>query len=131
MVLDDLLNMFDDSDASTFDINASPFFCVRKQPEYARNVCTNFEKEYGVSSSGFERMYQSGTIPSEISAEDAFYWMHQLRILARLTEPAGFTPNIADTWKETISVLLESEEWTDQKGGNASLYCCKSMLLAF
>ena len=31
MKLDDLLNMFDDSDVSTFDITASPYFCVRKQ----------------------------------------------------------------------------------------------------
>lgn len=131
MVLDDLMNMFDDSDVSTFDIDASPFFCVRKQPEHARNVCTDFEKGYGVSSSSFEKMYQTGTIPSEISAEDAFYWMHQLRILARLSEPTGFMPDIADTWKEKKPDRIESEEWFDQKGGIASLYCCNSTLSTF
>ena len=133
MVLDDLMNMFDDSDASTFDVNASPFFCVRKQPEHARNVCADFEKNHGLSSSSFEKMYQAGTIPKDLSAEDAFYWMHQVRILARLTEPAGFTPDIAEAWKEKIPGLLETEEteeWFDQKGGNASLYCCKSALAA-
>jgi len=131
MVLDDWMNMFDDSDASTFDLDASPFFCVRKQPEHARNVCANFEKKYGVSSASFEKMYQAGTIPSEISADDAFYWMHQVRILARLSEPAGFTPDIADNWRETTQVVLENEEWFDQKGGNASLYCCNSAPFPF
>lgn len=131
MVLDDLMNMFDDSDASTFDVNASPFFCVRKQPEHARNVCTDFERKYGVSSSNLEKEYHAGSIPSEICAEDAFYWMHQIRILARLSEPAGFTPDIANTWRETTQVLLEDEEWFDQKGGKASLYCFKSTSLTF
>ena len=129
MVLDDFLNIFDVADASTFDISASPFFCVRKQPEHARSVCTDFEKKYGVSSSTFERMYHAGTIPSEVSEEDAFYWMHQVRILARLSEPAGFTPDIANTWRETTQGWFEDEEWFDQKGGKASLYCFKSTQL--
>lgn len=131
MKLDDLLNMFDDSDVSTFNITASPFFCVRKQPGHARNVCADFEKKYGVSSASFEKMYQTGTIPGEISSEDAFYWMHQVRILSQLSEPAGFTPDIANTWRETTQVLLEDEEWIEQKGGSASLYCCGSAPFPF
>ncbi|MBP2666491.1 MAG: hypothetical protein H6Q76_1471 [Firmicutes bacterium] len=125
MVLNDLLSMFNDADTSTFDINSSPFFCVRKQPDYAQKVCADFEKKYGVPSSDFEKKYQSGTIPSEIPGEDAFYWMHQIQILSRLKVPAGFMPGIADTWKEEISPSFESEDWTKQKGGNASLYCFK------